>query len=554
VTTANPSSGQPTTTTVRDATLQVLRDAGMRRLFSNPGSTEVPFLADLPDDLEFVLALHEGSVVGMATGHAIATGRPAFVLLHTTAGLGNAVGALATARVNRAPLVVVVGLQDRRHLALVPFLGGPLDGLAGEYPVWTHAPAVPQDVPAAIRRACHEAELRRGPALVLVPMDDWAAPVVEGLGLAAPLEVHHGAPGHEAAARRVALSLDAAAAPAIVVGAGADDAATWAALTELADRLDAPVWQEAFGARAGFPQDHPRFAGHLPAGRSRLREVLARHDAVLVVGTGAFRQYPYEPGPLVPEGTAVLVVSDDPDEVHRSHAAVAVLAGPEGFVRRLAESTRDRRPDTATTTTTARVTGTGSAAAEAAPDGAGGLRAAEVFAALAERLPPDVVLVEETPSTRPDLHRLLPARRPRGFVSAAHGGLGFGLPAAAGLRMGDPARPVVAVLGDGSAMYAVQGLWSAARYGCGVLYVILGNGRYAVMDRLAERYGGKPPWPAFEDVDVAAVAGAFGVAARRVTTLAELTEVLDEVVPGLAARTEPLLLDVAVRVEQRFEP
>ncbi len=188
----------------------------------------------------------------------------------------------------------------------------------------------------------------------------------------------------------------------------------------------------------------------------------------------------------------------------------------------------------------------------------------DVFTALAERLPADVVLVEETPSTRPDLHRLLPARRPRGFVSAAHGGLGFGLPAAAGLRMGDPTRPVVAVLGDGSAMYAVQGLWSAARYGCGVLYVILSNGRYAIMDRLAERWGtaagpehgpgGTPPWPAFEDVDLLAMAASFGCAGRRVRTYGELTDALDDVVPGLAGRADPLLLDVSTQVEARFEP
>jgi benzoylformate decarboxylase len=120
--------------------------------------------------------------------------------------------------------------------------------------------------------------------------------------------------------------------------------------------------------------------------------------------------------------------------------------------------------------------------------------------------------------------------------------------------MGDPRRPVVAVLGDGSALYAVQGLWSAARYGCGVLYVVLSNGRYAIMDRLAEKQGGKPPWPAFEDVDLLAMAGAFGCPARRVTTYGELTDVLDDVVPGLADRTEPLLLDVAVRVETTFDP
>jgi benzoylformate decarboxylase len=311
------------------------------------------------------------------------------------------------------------------------------------------------------------------------------------------------------------------------------------------------VWQEAFGARAGFPQHHPRFAGHL-----------------LVVGTAAFRQYSYEPGPLVREGTTVLVVSDDPDEVHHSHATVAVLADLEVFLGSLVTRTRAGRAAIGTPVSVrerapAPGIAAGAAGAETPVEPGSALRAADVFTALAERLPEDVVLVEETPSTRPDLHRLLAARRPRGFVSAAHGGLGFGLPAAAGLRMGDPARPVVAVLGDGSAMYAVQGLWSAVRYGCGVLYVILSNGRYAIMDRLAERhmwgsvggYGqGKPPWPAFDDVDILAMAASFGCPGRRVTTYGELTGVLDDVVPGLAGRSQPWVLDVAVQVETRFEP
>src|SRR3989440_7428718 len=137
----------------------------MTTVFANPGSTEVSLLTDLPDDLEFVLGLHEGSVVGLATGHTLATGRPTLVNLHTTAGLGNAVGALATARVNRAPLVVVVGQQDRRHLAQDPFLAGRLKHLAGDYPVWVDEPARAQDVPGAIDRAWHEAQTHRGPAI-----------------------------------------------------------------------------------------------------------------------------------------------------------------------------------------------------------------------------------------------------------------------------------------------------------------------------------------------------------------------------------------------------
>jgi thiamine pyrophosphate-dependent acetolactate synthase large subunit-like protein len=116
--------------TVRDATFDVLRQFGLTTIFANPGSTEVSFLTDLPEDLEFVLALHEGSVVGIATGYATRTGTPALVNLHTTAGLGNAVGALATARVNRVPLVVIVGQQDRRHLAFRPRrAGGHVPGL-----------------------------------------------------------------------------------------------------------------------------------------------------------------------------------------------------------------------------------------------------------------------------------------------------------------------------------------------------------------------------------------------------------------------------------------
>jgi benzoylformate decarboxylase len=165
--------------TVRDAAFEVLRRLELTTMFANPGSTEVALLAGLPDDLEFVLALHEGSVIGMAAGYAIGTGRPALALVHSMPGLGNAVAAIATARTNRAPLVVIVGQQDRRHLALEPFLAGRLDGLAGSYPVWTNQPIRPQDVPGAIVRAYHEAQTHRGPAVVVVPMDDWLAPAPE---------------------------------------------------------------------------------------------------------------------------------------------------------------------------------------------------------------------------------------------------------------------------------------------------------------------------------------------------------------------------------------
>lgn len=531
--------------TVRDAAFDVLRAGGLTTIFANPGSTEVALLAGLPPDLRFVLALHEGSVVGMATGWAIARGEPAMVLLHTTAGLGNAVGALATARVNRAPLVVLVGQQDRRHLALEPFLAGRLAGLAGEYPVWADQPARAQDVPGALARARHEAVTGRGPALVLVPMDDWLAPAGDQ-ALAAPTQLLQARAADPAAVAQLAELLADADSPALVVGAGADDPETWAALVTLAERLACPVWQESFGARAGFPQDHPLFAGHLPADRPRLRKVLAGHDVVVAVGAPVFRQYEFAAGPLVEEGTRVAIVSEDPAEAHRSPAELALLAAPAAVCAELAELVPAR--ETVAHAPLRRP------AAPPPPGPGEPLRAGHVLAALAERLPADVVLIEETPSSRPELHARIPARAPLGFLSAAMGGLGFALPGAIGVRMALPDRPVVAIVGDGSSLYAIQALWSAARYGAGVLFVVLSNGRYAIMDRLAERTGEAGPWPAFEDVDVAALAEGLGCPAVRVEDHAALLRVLDEVLPGLAGRDEPLLLDVAIAPDPTFQP
>ena len=527
----------PPAQTVREATFDVLRRLGLTTMFANPGSTEVPLLTDLPDDLRFVLGLHEGSVVGMATGFAIARKEPSLVILHTTAGLGNAVAALATARVNRAPLVVLVGQQDRRHLALEPFLTGRLQGLAGEYPVSAEQPVRAQDVPGAVARAWHQAGTGRGPALVIVPMDDWDAPAGEAWEVAAPAALVRATAADPGAVQRLAGMISAAHAPVLVVGAGADDAETWAALVDLAELLRCPVWQESFGARAGFPQDHRLFAGHLPPDRTRLREVLGGHDCVVVVGAPVLRQYGYDDGPLVPEGTSVIVVSDDPAEVHRSPADLALLAPPASVCAALTALLEPR--DTALPEPMRRPP------APPPPRPGEPLLGGHVLAALAERLPADAVLVEECPSNRPELHARVPARRPLGFVSAAMGGLGFALPGATGLRLALPDRPVVAVVGDGSALYGIQALWSAGHYRAGALFVVLANGGYRVMDRLAELHGGTGPWPSFH-VDMAALANGLGCPARRVVTYDELIGVLDEVIPGLAGREEPLLVEVVV--------
>jgi benzoylformate decarboxylase len=234
----------------------------------------------------------------------------------------------------------------------------------------------------------------------------------------------------------------------------------------------------------------------------------------------------------------VAVITDDPSEAHRSPCEVALVADPAPACRALARrvAARDsewpvamRRPPALT------------------PPRAGEpLRAGHVFDALATRLAPDTVLIEETPSSQPELYRRVAVRAPLGFVGTANGSLGSGITGAIGLRMGLPRRPVVAVLGDGSSMYAIQALWTAARYEVGVLLIVMANGGYAVMDALARERGTEPAWPAFGAIDIAGIARCLGCPSRRVKTHDELINTLDEVTRSLTDRAEPLLVEVAV--------
>lgn len=532
---------------VRDAAFDVIRRAGIDRIFANPGSTEISLLSNFPEDLKFTLALHEGSVIGMATGLAIATGEPALAIVHTTAGLGNAIGAIATARVNRAPIAIIVGQQDRRHLATEPFLAGKLSGLAGEYPVWFNEPITAQDVPAAIARAIHEARLRRGPAIVIVPMDDWNQIADPDHVFAAPKVVQRGNNVDPEVISQLAHRINLAKHPVIVAGAGNDSVEGWAEAVRLSEHLHVPVFQESFAGQAGFPQDHPNFAGFLSAARSVVRTQLAEYDLILAVGAPVFRQYNYEAGPMFPEGTTVLLITEDSDEALRSPADISVIASlPASLKELIAQTTsRDSR----------RPLDVKRRQAPAAPTAGEPLRASHLMAALAERLTPNTIVVEETPSSRPDLHDLLPAREPQGFISAAMGGLGFGLPATIGLKMGVPNRPVVALLGDGSSMYGIQGLWSARHYQVGCVFIILNNSRYAVMDRLADKFGKSgPAWPAFEEIDFVQLSESLGVEATRISSFDQMISVLDEIVPTLATRTTALTLVVDVEPELTFAP
>src|SRR5689334_11748354 len=288
--------------TVREATFELFRAHGMTTIFGNPGSTELPMLADFPDDFTYVLGLQELAVMGMADGFAQATGQPTHVNLHTAPGVGNAVGGIFNAQANKSPLVITAGQQVRAHVLMEANLTN-RDAVVGPQPYvkFSHEPSRAQDVPAAIARAIHHATLPpKGPAFVSIPMDDWDIEPDEDRSRSATARTTTGraVPNPDALAE-LAQSLEHASNPVMIAGPDIDASGGWEHAIALAEKQRLPVWATPAtgGNRLGFPENHPNFAGILPPAIGPVGETLKAYDLVLVAGSSVFPYYPYIPGP-----------------------------------------------------------------------------------------------------------------------------------------------------------------------------------------------------------------------------------------------------------------
>jgi benzoylformate decarboxylase len=505
------------TRTVREGVFSVMRDFGADTMFGNPGSTELPMFRDFPADFRYVLGLHEAVVVGMADGYAQASGKVAFVNLHSAAGVGNAMGNIHTAFKNRTPLVIIAGQQSRSILPFDPYLASPqATELPKPYVKWSIEPARAEDVPQAIAMACHRAlQAPCGPVLVSVPADDWDRPATPVM----PRTVSRITRPDPAALAEVAQRLRRCARPAFVVGAEMDRAGAWEDMVRLAERQGAAVYDAPMSARAGFPEDHRLFMGFLPAVRDQIRQKLAGHDLVVVVGAPVFTYHVEGEGPHVPPGAEVCQLTEDAEAAARAPLGTAVV-GDVGLALRelLAGSAPADRPLPPARTPAPRAEPTDP------------LTQAFVLQTLAGLRRPEDVIVEEAPTARIQMHAHLPILRARGFYTMASGGLGYGMPAAAGIAMAQPERRVIGIFGDGSSMYSIQSLWTAVQLGLNVTHVVLNNGKYAAMKRFGGVLGFPPdaqlPGTDLPGLDFVALAKGHGCPAERVDKADQLSSVL----------------------------
>ncbi|HEY6789533.1 MAG TPA: benzoylformate decarboxylase [Trebonia sp.] len=520
---------------VRDAFYEVLRSHGITTVFGNPGSNELPLLRDFPDDFRYILALQEGAAIGMADGFARATGRPALVNLHAAAGTGNAMGNLTNAQSGHVPVIVTAGQQARRYAELNAYLAN-VDApkLAEPLVKWSHEPARPQDAPQSLSKGILLATAApAGPVYLSLPLDDWDNDAdASALGHLKSRVVDGDPVVPEEALGRLRERLAAAASPVMVAGPGIDIPAGWDGAVRLAEKLSLPVLVAPSPARCPFPTWHPNFRGILPAAIPTVASHLDRHDLIVAFGAAIFRYHEFAEGDYLPAGAELWAVTDDPDEAARAPFGHILIGDPADAVKRLADTMPGAgRPPLAREPLPQADT--------AGPD----FTAETIIDAVNAAKTGSTVIAHEWASAMVTWDRF-EFTRPGSMYFGAAGGLGWGLPAAIGLQLGDPSRRVVALLGDGAVHYSVSGLWTAAQHNIPVVFVVARNSEYAALKEFT-RLMHAPDAPGMElpGMDIPGIAAAYGVQSERVKSLSDLTRAVKD---ALSA-DKPHLIEISQR-------
>jgi benzoylformate decarboxylase len=521
-----------------DWLLAALAEEGISVLFGNPGSTELPITDALgrQDRVRYVLALHEAAAMGMADGHARVTGGPAAVNVHVQPGLANAMSGILNAARCRVPLIVTVGQQVRSLLPSDPFLGGELVELARPLAKGAWEASRPEDLPALMRRAVATALTPpSGPVVLSLPLDVQVAPAPAPHARTA---IDAQPPPPADALDRAAALLAAARAPALIAGDEVARAGASAALSRLAGRLGAPVYGEPMPASVPLPTDDPLWRGPLPPFAAEIAPLLERHDVVLALGMPVFRLFGDSPGPALAPETALVHLEVDPREIGKVHPPAVGLAGDlgaglAGLVARLGPTSPEAAARRAREEAGAAEARRRARRALALADGGERVSPAAFVRAVAGAVGPRDLVVDESLTAGRGLRALVSRRTARTWMTHRGSALGWGLPAAVGAAIADPGRRVLALQGDGSLLFGVSALWTAAHERLrGLALVVADNGGYEILRAGLEGLTGRPegPWPgiALDEprLDLVAVCSGFGASAARVERRADLAEAL----------------------------
>jgi benzoylformate decarboxylase len=545
----------------KTALLELLKQEGARVMFGNPGTTELPLMDAfaVEQELRYVLALQEAPAMGMADGYAQASGNIAVVNLHVAPGLGNAMGMLYDAQKAGSPILVTAGQHEQRFNFTEPLLWADLPTIARPFVKWAAEVRQLSDLPRAIHRAVKTALAPpMGPVFLSLPGDVLTDSA--DLDMGKPSRVAPGIRGDASAVADAAAIIARAENPLILAGDAVPQGDALAELVALAEAIGAPVYDEGMASRAMFPSSHALYRGPIVRLPASIRDLLSQHDLLVSIGADLFTLS--LPGDVesVPEGFPIVHLDTDAWELAKNYPEkVAILGDPKVTLPELTEAVRrafssHEQAATLKRLGLAKAVGLASLArfhamADAVAD-RHPIHPMALMQTIGGLLPPEAVVIDETVSSGVGVRRFLKSDDAQSFFGLRGGGIGWGLPAAIGVKLALPDRPVVALLGDGSALYTIQGLWTAARERLNMVFVIINNYSYRILKQRtnamkalatqADTYVGmdldRPR------VDFLSVARGFGLTAHKADALSDFGDLLQQ---ALAAEG-PTLIDVEV--------
>jgi benzoylformate decarboxylase len=546
----------------RDAFLSILADEGVDHLFGNPGTTELAIMEAIGkrDDIRFVLGLQESIVVAMADGFARASHRLTACNVHVAPGLGNAMGSLFSARFCNSPIILTAGQQEQGHGLTEPLLYGPLVAMAQPLVKWAIEVTRVEDLPRILRRAAKVATAPpAGPVFISLPGDILDGEAELDFGRSTRVEPTARPP--DASIERLARRLLQAQRPVMVVGGEISRYDAWAECVALAEVLGAAVYQQTVPDAAHFPSEHRAFMGSLPRNQSKVREILSAHDLLVSLGGDSLRMSVYSPTDALPDGLPVVQVTEADWDIGKNYPAeIALKANVRETLavlvpclRRLGGADRDAVARARLDELEKRNWSARRAQLAAEYDRHAADRLIDpryLMRRVVEALPRNAVVIEEALTATSSLIDMLPYRDPRGFLGLASGGIGFALPGAVGASLALPGRPVVAVVGDGSAMYSVQALWTAAHLKLPITYVIVNNRGYRILKERMVSIRGVRTFTGMElrepPIDFKAMAEAMGVTAATVSDPREIDAAMREAIGAGAPRLLEFIVDRGV--------
>jgi benzoylformate decarboxylase len=542
------------------ALMESLRAEGVRYIFGNPGTSEAPIMSALEDypELEYVLTVQEGVAMGMADGYARRTGEPAFINLHIHTGLANGISLLSDSFSAGTPLVLTSGNMDARKLSE----GRPdLLQMVEANTKWSAEVTHAGQMASVMRRAFTEARTTpTGPVFV-----GFAANALEEIAeqqifpSTTPRIANQPSPS---VITEIADLLTDSERPLMLVGERVSQFGATAAAVAVAEQIGAHVYSTGY-TQVVFPTSHPQYMGMMSMRSPAIRDQVRRADVVLSVGTRGFADlFQSDSAPLA-EDTKLIHIDSNAEELGRFlRTELAVLSSPLGALQELSKELENNAPAPFTEAAKQRSQSIGALTKAARDsfledmrrdDDTTPMSPARMMYELSRAWPENAIMVDDSISSRVALYSAFQFNEPGDVEGLWGSAIGWGMGAAMGVKMGSPHRPVIALMGDGTAMMTVQALWTAASRNIPVVFVICNNSMYRVLrvnmnvylDQVTEQpdkpreYLGTGFDPTF---DFAAIANAFGVQSNRIEDPADIVLALQTAV----AANAPYVLDIAI--------